>query len=558
MASLPDCISQVFEKELAHDISEGCFVQGLTLEAIAAEENVEGLANKLFLTKDESNCFVMVCRGSIKGLEKPTGHHDNEDQGQCDEDPQSLRKVDDEVVALKAQELPAILSPEPSEPPALVLRKTGRVNQPMSTSTTSIPAAHLARSFVSPDLSRSTCIFTSMAYKMNPNGNLARSYASMSDAKLRCSLQTDSLSALLNQPQGQRVTRPTPFNLGASLGSKDARHTQMSTEEMALADAQAHTFKPLPLRKQIFEPRPLEYRVSSSPRDPKELFKPFNLSSLDRHAKCQEKWQGLLTHQHEVEQQDREFKARTFDKSIAEGVKTPTKPAPKACTVPTPPSLMSDQRGQFHKTVLTPSKLAKIAALEKARDERRKKEVADEQAAASLKHEVEEKERVEAEEIEKQAVTEHRKTLNFNARQMPDFSSPFRPDLQMSKAVTVNEGFNLKTDERLGPAQSMSVGAQERVHYDHGGNMCLRKSASTAHPLSMSGEFNGLMSLSALRRSTNTLSLVAEAPTLWALMKRSIAMSPRGAVAQRAAQTAKELRKALSDAIGAVGLSPNN
>lgn len=54
------------------------------------------------------------------------------------------------------------------------------------------------------------------------------------------------------------------------------------------------------------------------------------------------------------------------------------------------------------------------------------------------------------------AVGDFRKTLEFKARNMPDFSSPFKPDPALSKGVTVGSEPSLSLEKRLGKPASVA------------------------------------------------------------------------------------------------------
>ncbi|GLI66600.1 hypothetical protein VaNZ11_010521, partial [Volvox africanus] len=235
------------------------------------------------------------------------------------------------------------------------------------------------------------------------------------------------LEAVLNSPQGQRVTKPQPFALRSDMRSKSSI---MSTEELELAEAREKAFKRNPVPKHVYESRPIVPTPRSAPKDPNEVFEPFQLASVELHNKKMEEMRKKAEDEAAREEEARRFKARSFQARIASSPITPPKPSPNPPTRAEAPVFASEARISYYHEVIEPAKKAKEAEANREKMEAERK----------LK------------ELEDMNVDDYRKTLEFKARPMPNFSSPFRVDPSLSRSVTVPEEPKLRTSLRLGAA----------------------------------------------------------------------------------------------------------
>ncbi|GLC46506.1 hypothetical protein PLESTB_000334200 [Pleodorina starrii] len=233
------------------------------------------------------------------------------------------------------------------------------------------------------------------------------------------------LESMLTSPQGQRVTKPQPFMLRSEMRGKSVT---MSTVELELALAREKAFKRNPVPKHVHESRPIVPTQRTAPKDPNEVFEPFQLASVELHNKKMEERRKKLEEEAARDEEARRFKARSFDTRIVASPVTPPKPPPSPVTKASAPVFASEARIQHYHEVVEPAKKAK------------------EEAANQEKVEADRK----AKELEEMNVDDFRKTLEFKARPMPDFSAPFRVDPALSRPVTSPSEPKLHTVARLG------------------------------------------------------------------------------------------------------------
>ncbi|MEW5296898.1 MAG: hypothetical protein WDW36_000145 [Sanguina aurantia] len=246
-----------------------------------------------------------------------------------------------------------------------------------------------------------------------------------------------------------------------------ARSLSLSSDPCATPE---HAFRRNPVPRHIHESRELEFRAASSPKLPSQVCVPFHLASLDLHTKKQAEIKAKAEELERREGEARTFKARGFDKTLAQGVQTPPKPAPQAATTATAFVSASEKRSKHYTEVLEPVRRAREAeankdklvedaatrALEGAWDgttDADKDKLAEEIASRSLKD---------------LGLDQFRKTLEFKAAAMPDFSSPFKPSASKARGVTQSQEFKFSTDDRLGPAGLKPRDDREGAGLGHG------------------------------------------------------------------------------------------
>jgi len=357
--------------------------------------------------------------------------------------------------------------------------------------------------------------------------------------------QSQMLKEVMESPQGQRVTKIRPFNFVVASRPKTA--PQLTTEEAAFVEEQKKTFKKNAVPKHVHEARPLEFRAASSPKKPEEVFQPFQLASLQRHAKFQEKKSEELAAVKVKEEEAKNFKASGLDKTMMEKPLTPRKPEPKAVTKAQGPAFKSEERIAHYRNVVLPAKRAKMSAAEREKLEKAEREAAEAERQAAAEKERTEAEKAREKELEDLTVKELRKSMVFKARAMPDFSSPFRPDPAKAASVTTSQEFNFKTDSRLGKSLVLSAREDRALHrlgsgrFDGTGFVdpfmnSLRHSVQVPSPRSPGG--------SNLRKSTNSLSL----------SMAGLGRSPgaRHLAARSSLSSSMKLEAALSSALSAV------
>ncbi|KAG2425232.1 hypothetical protein HXX76_013817 [Chlamydomonas incerta] len=267
----------------------------------------------------------------------------------------------------------------------------------------------------------------------------------------KASLQLD---AVLCSPQGQRVTRAQPFQLRSELRPKSC---VLSREELDLIEAREKVFRRNPVPKHVHEARPIDPRQRSEPKDPKAIFEPFQLASLELHAKKTEELRKKREEEEAREEEARRFKASSFDKRIVTAPASPPKPAPSPVTKAAAPKFASEARIAHYHAVVEPAKRARMSVAERAKLEEAERRAAEEERKLREAAEVAEEETRRAAELENMSVNELRKSLVFKARKMPDFSAPFRPDPALAKPVTSPAAPQLHTIARLGAAPSPSA-----------------------------------------------------------------------------------------------------
>jgi len=226
-------------------------------------------------------------------------------------------------------------------------------------------------------------------------------------------------------------TQPKPFNLRTNSAKKA---NSMTTDEMQIAkaksDMQALNEKRARLAK--YGSAPPKVRPASENRTPTQ-FKPFSLSSLSLHERAATMRQMQLEEEAKKEAQSRHFRARPVQynkgKTYSDVLTSVEErmARQKKHTVGSAPVLSSQERSKVHR---------------KIEEEKRAKEA---EQAALLAAEQLEKERQE--EAEMKAM---RKTLQFHAQAMPNFSEPFKPDLTQAAQPTVAITPRFQTEQRAG------------------------------------------------------------------------------------------------------------
>eukprot|EP00198_Chlamydomonas_reinhardtii_P014241 XP_001703578.1 predicted protein [Chlamydomonas reinhardtii] len=267
----------------------------------------------------------------------------------------------------------------------------------------------------------------------------------------KASLQLD---AVMCSPQGQRVTRAQPFQLRSELRPKSC---VLSREDLDLIEAREKAFRRNPVPKHVHEARPIDPRQRSEPKDPKAIFEPFQLASLELHAKKTEELRKKREEEEAREDEARRFKASSFDKRIVTAPASPPKPAPSPVTKGAAPKFASEERIAHYHAVVEPAKRARMSEADRTKLEEAERRVAEEERKAREAAEAAEEEARRAAELENMSVNELRKSLVFKARKMPDFSAPFRPDPALAKPVTSPAAPQLHTIARLGAAPSPSA-----------------------------------------------------------------------------------------------------
>ncbi|KXZ43065.1 hypothetical protein GPECTOR_105g97 [Gonium pectorale] len=276
------------------------------------------------------------------------------------------------------------------------------------------------------DRMASTLLAPTQAFVARVTGRSEEMKAKKQSPVTKASVQ---LEHLLGSPAGQRVTKPEPFSLAARARGASC---MLTTEELRLAEAREKTWKRNPVPKHVHESRPIVPVVRSEPKKPAAIFEPFNLASVELHNKRMEEKRKKEEEEAKAEEEARQFRARAFDSRIAAGPLTPRKPAASPTTVGVAPVFASDARIAHYHEVVEPVKKSKEAEANREKLEAERK----------------------AKELEDMSVEDFRKTLEFKARRMPDFSSPFRPDLTQAKPITEASEPQLHTVKRLGAAPS--------------------------------------------------------------------------------------------------------
>ncbi|KAJ9511635.1 hypothetical protein QJQ45_008481 [Haematococcus lacustris] len=426
------CLAEtIAEPELVKDIAEACHLGGIGLKELAVS-NIEHIEQQLFLTPEEARKLQSACQQAVEA-------------------PVPGEKAEVVPADGRKSKLRPASAPPSRSPAAACLRQHPGTLTPRAAKVVGGPAAFSTPPFVRPGsaaVSRvmaPTAAFLARVVEQQTGSKQARE-ASEAAAHMRAS---QKLEAVMAAPQGQRVTKPVAFSLRAPKPS-----AVLSTEEVVLLEAKKNAFKPHAVPKHLRESVSIEgfARVQTAPQDPATLFKPFKLSSAAKHAEYQQKQAQRLAEEQAKAEQARLFKAQSLDKAVLTKVPSPRKPAPVPTTSPVPPRFASDMRMEHWKEVVGPARRARLTPAE-----REKLEAAERQAAAEAAAEAQaaaERQATKAREAELQSmsVAQLRKTMQFKARPLPDFSSPFKLDHSKALPVTQSVDFSLKTDARLGRA----------------------------------------------------------------------------------------------------------
>eukprot|EP00192_Tetraselmis_astigmatica_P003468 CAMPEP_0117671380 /NCGR_PEP_ID=MMETSP0804-20121206/13301_1 /TAXON_ID=1074897 /ORGANISM="Tetraselmis astigmatica, Strain CCMP880" /LENGTH=601 /DNA_ID=CAMNT_0005479833 /DNA_START=129 /DNA_END=1934 /DNA_ORIENTATION=+ len=249
--------------------------------------------------------------------------------------------------------------------------------------------------------------------------------------KGRMGASTTNLDVHVTPSQKPHPTTPKPFNLRTS----NVKSTSgLSTEEMRVQQAKAQMDALNEKRKKLA-------RVMSAPpktktpteRSTPTQFKPFSLSSLQLHQKAMSQYEAQALEEKKREEAARKFKARpvSYNKaktytdvrsSVEESLKKE-----KKLTVAKEPVFQSEQRMLMHKRL----------------EEEKKAREAEQMAADA-------EERRRLEEKEEKELKDMRKKLQFQAQEMPNFASPWKPDLSMATPPTKGAAPVFECDKRLG------------------------------------------------------------------------------------------------------------
>ncbi|GFR45842.1 hypothetical protein Agub_g7208, partial [Astrephomene gubernaculifera] len=368
--------------------------------------------------------------------------------------PQELTISCDSSAATVADKSPKVGSSSAAVPSYLrptaahKARSTKEADSPKSPSLAAVPEERQRRDNVFSRVA-STLLAPTQAFVARVTGR-GEDSKTKKDASSKVSMQ---LEAVLCSPQGQRVTRPAPFNLRSEMRPKTCA---LSKEDLDMVEAREKAFKCKPVPKHVLQSKPLSPQPKSSPKDPHAVFAPFQLASVERHNKKLEEMRKKAEEEAAREAEARRFKARAFDARIAAKPLTPPKPAANGTTRGSAPVFASEARISHYNDVVKPAKKAKEEALQKEKLEAERK----------------------AKELEEVEVEDFRKSLVFKARPMPDFSSPFRPNPTLARPVTSPAEPELHTYKRLGAASVNDNGLRASDVNPFYGS--LRKSASAA------------------------------------------------------------------------------
>uniref|UniRef100_A0A7S3QWQ4 TPX2 C-terminal domain-containing protein n=1 Tax=Dunaliella tertiolecta TaxID=3047 RepID=A0A7S3QWQ4_DUNTE len=329
------------------------------------------------------------------------------------------------------------------------------------------------------------------------------------------------LKKVMESPQGQRVTKAQPFRFKTEEQPKTVN--QLTSEERAFLEAQKHAWRRHEVPKHIKESRPIEgVRVHSTPKSPQDVFKPFQLASLEKHEKYRQRAEQRQAEEKRKAEEERKFRAQELDRKMLEQPATPKPRSPPPVTQSQEFRFSSEERVKLHKTVLDPARRSRLSQAEREKLEAHEAAIREEEfrqkeaKAAALAQKQREKE------LEKMDISEYRKSLTFKAGSMPSFKSPFRADLSKSQRVTDSIEFNFHTDRKLGKPKSPNEREDAAAPQLPGGNFynSLRSSTNQLHsPGSMRASMRssmrassarGLAGSNSLRNSTNSLPLSAQ------------------------------------------------
>lgn len=273
--------------------------------------------------------------------------------------------------------------------------------------------------------------------------------------------KSQMLSMVLSSPQGQRITKTLPFAL--AVDNRPKTPSNLTTDEMRMQEAQKQAFKRHVVPAHVHESRPVEgFRAHSSPRDPQDVFQPFQLASMEMHEKYREMREARLREETRKSEEARKFKAQEFDKVqeiLSSPAGTTRRVAPAPVTIAHAPSFASVGRAEHHAKVLEPARRARMTQAEREALEARERRAAEAVLAAEAGAEAKAVAAAKEAALMAMDVSQLRKSMVFKARDLPDFSAPFRPDPSKATPVTRSVDFSLQTTKRLGEA----VPARDRV-----------------------------------------------------------------------------------------------
>eukprot|EP00191_Tetraselmis_sp_GSL018_P001610 CAMPEP_0177605244 /NCGR_PEP_ID=MMETSP0419_2-20121207/16590_1 /TAXON_ID=582737 /ORGANISM="Tetraselmis sp., Strain GSL018" /LENGTH=664 /DNA_ID=CAMNT_0019099365 /DNA_START=181 /DNA_END=2179 /DNA_ORIENTATION=- len=242
---------------------------------------------------------------------------------------------------------------------------------------------------------------------------------------------TSDMNGAVSSAQARGPTTPKPFNLRTGSTKKEGK--VLSTEELQVqrAKAQMQALKEKRSKFAKAQSAPPKPRLQAE-RTPTQC-RPFSLTSMQLHEKARSTWEAQTEAQKKQEEAARRFRARpvSYDKSktytdvvshVAESVARE-----KRHTKAVEPVLHSEQRLQLHRQLEEEKRAREAEAAAQAAEERRK---TDEQEVLEMK--------------------EMRRSLQFHAQPVPNFSSPFKPDLSASAPPTKATAPSFQSDKRAG------------------------------------------------------------------------------------------------------------
>eukprot|EP00199_Chlamydomonas_sp_CCMP681_P001292 CAMPEP_0119103568 /NCGR_PEP_ID=MMETSP1180-20130426/1984_1 /TAXON_ID=3052 ORGANISM="Chlamydomonas cf sp, Strain CCMP681" /NCGR_SAMPLE_ID=MMETSP1180 /ASSEMBLY_ACC=CAM_ASM_000741 /LENGTH=641 /DNA_ID=CAMNT_0007088117 /DNA_START=72 /DNA_END=1997 /DNA_ORIENTATION=- len=438
-AALALCIT---DEGLVEDVLEACRRACLGADEIGSW-NCEETAARLYLTRDEAAALLRACNEpeeTVPAEAAPT---------QCTTP--RLPSTPAVTPVLMEPEFSDFTLPESAKIPSY-LRPTA--NHTVRSSKQVIPEITnkpMGRTNMMSRLLAPTAAFLARITLTKKESKAAREAAKVAEDVRK----SQTLTAVLSSPRGQRVTRPHAFHFGG--GGADARRTALkSSEEAQLEEAQRHAYKPHVVPKGLRETRPLEgfARTHSVAKDPAAEQQPFHLASLEKHAKYQALRSARLEKELLVVEEHRRFKAQALDKSMLEALPEgfSKSPSPKqALTVSVAPVFASAARAAHYDGVLSPARLARMSVADREAMAMRELRVAE--AAMHLCTEAADQAASKAREaaLATMEVSELRKSLVFTARGMPDFSSPFKTDAAKAQPVTRPVAFELTSSRISSP-----------------------------------------------------------------------------------------------------------
>ncbi|KAL6759464.1 hypothetical protein V8C86DRAFT_2572731 [Haematococcus lacustris] len=466
-ALLLECLrSAIDEPDLVEDIAEACQLGDIGVSELASVENLEVIEQKLFLTPQEARKLRTACQLALAS-DAPLEASEL-DGGLTTPSDQQIATAANGMsvlpVKVSAPTLPAPLDAaeaasktskfRPTSAPCSRSSAPSHLQHPVSSPHHGVKAVPRGSPSTPPSvktiagmsrLLAPTAAFLSRVMGQQADSKQART-AKETALQLRASQKLD---AVLAAPQGQRVTKPAAFSLGSSKPT-----LILSSEEAELLEAKKHAFKPLSAPKHLHAPVAIDgfARTQSAPANPSQCFKPFRLSSVAKHEEYQKMRAQRLAEEQARAEQARLFKAQVLDKTVLTAVPSPRKPAPMPITSPMAPKLASELRVEHWKEVLGPARRARMDQVEREKLEAAERHAAEEAKAEADAAAAREAAKAQEAELHAMSVAQLRKTMEFKARPLPDFSSPFKPDHSKSPAVTKSMDFSLKTDARLGRA----------------------------------------------------------------------------------------------------------